>query len=64
MVSHSSPTKRIMVMPVLAYIIMMISNVIPGEPVALRFIGPVVMGIPFGIALWRLLTRGKISHSA
>ena len=64
MVSHSSPTKRIMVMPVLAYVIMMISNVVPGEPVALRFIGPVVMGIPFGIALWRLLTRDKILHSA
>ena len=59
----SSLTKRIMVMPVLAYGIMMISNIVPGEPSALRFIGPVVMGIPLGIALWRLLVDQNLRTS-
>jgi len=61
---NSSLTKQIMVMPILAYGMMMISNIIPGEPPELRFIGPVVMGIPLCIALYRLLTCGKISNPA
>lgn len=60
---NSGLAKRIMIMPLLAYCAMMISNIIPGEPAALRFIGPVVMGIPLGIALYRLLTRVEISSS-
>ena len=61
---NSNLTKQIMIMPVLAYVIMMVSNIVPGEPLELRFIGPIVMGIPFGIALWRLLTRNRISNLA
>lgn len=61
---NNNLTKWIMIMPVLAYGIMMISNIVPGEPPALRFIGPVVMGIPLGIALWRLLMRNRISNPA
>ena len=63
--SHSNYlTKKIMVMPILAYGIMMISNIIPGEPPALRFIGPVVMGIPLCIGLYRLLICSRISAAA
>lgn len=61
---NNNLTKQIMVMPVLAYGIMMISNIVPGEPSALRLIGPVVMGVPLGIALWRLLVCSKISNPA
>ncbi|HSA97554.1 MAG TPA: carotenoid biosynthesis protein, partial [Candidatus Nitrosotenuis sp.] len=52
---NNSLTKQIMALPVFAYGIMMISNIIPGEPPALIFIGPIVMGIPLCIALYRLL---------
>ncbi|TBR26468.1 MAG: carotenoid biosynthesis protein [Candidatus Nitrosotenuis sp.] len=61
---NNNLTKRIMVIPVLAYGIMMISNIVPGEPSALRFIGPIVMGIPLSIALWRLLMYNRILNPA
>lgn len=61
---NNNLTKWIMVMPVLAYGIMMISNIVPGEPSALRFIGPIVMGIPLSIALWRLLMCNRILNPA
>lgn len=61
---NNSLTKQIVIMPILAYGIMMISNIIPGEPLTLRFIGPVVMGIPLCIALCRLFIHGRTSNPA
>ena len=46
-----------MLMPLIAYGIMMIANIIPGEPADLRIIGPIVMGLPLAIALKRLLSN-------
>jgi len=43
-----------MIIPVSAYGLMLIANIIPGEPPELRIIGPVIMGIPILIALIRI----------
>ena len=59
---YNSLTKRIMITPLLAYGAMMISNIIPGEPPALRLIGPIVMGIPLCIALYHLWIHSRISN--
>ena len=43
----------ILVLPVLAYGLMLIANLMPGEPPELRIIGPIVMGIPIIVAISR-----------
>ena len=43
----------IMLLPVAAYGLMLIANLMPGEPPELRIIGPIIMGIPIVIALIR-----------
>lgn len=42
-----------LVLPVLAYGLMLVANLIPGEPPELLFIGPIIMGIPFILAMIR-----------
>lgn len=42
-----------LILPMLAYGLMLIANLIPGEPAELLYIGPVIMGIPFVFALIR-----------
>jgi len=42
-----------LILPVLAYGLMLIANIIPGEPEDLRIIGPIIMGIPIAFALMR-----------
>ena len=44
---------RFGIIPVFAYGIMLIANLIPGEPPELRIIGPIIMGIPIIIAIIR-----------
>lgn len=46
-------SNSVLVLPVLAYGLMLIANLMPGEPPELRIIGPIVMGIPIAIALAR-----------
>lgn len=41
-------------LPIGAYAFMLIANIIPGEPPELRIIGPIIMGIPIAVALYRL----------
>lgn len=47
----------IILLPLIGYGGMMITNIIPGEPPELRIIGPVVMGVPLAIAVSRLLKK-------
>jgi uncharacterized membrane protein len=47
----------IILLPLIGYGAMMITNIIPGEPPELRIIGPIVMGIPLVIATTRLLKK-------
>lgn len=57
----------VVLLPVMAYGFMMLSNVIPGEPPELQFIGPVIMGIPIImvlVSLWRNKNRNKIENSS
>lgn len=42
------------VLPVLAYGLMLVANLIPGEPPELRIIGPILMGIPIIMAIIRI----------
>ena len=42
------------ILPIAAYGLMLIANIIPGEPEELRIIGPIIMGIPIVIALFRI----------
>ena len=42
-----------LLLPVFAYGLMLVANLMPGEPEELRYIGPIIMGIPFVIALLR-----------
>jgi len=42
-----------LVLPVLAYGLMLIANLIPGEPKDLLFVGPIIMGIPIILAIIR-----------
>ena len=57
-VSPSRPLSTpIILLPLIGYGAMMVTNIIPGEPPELRIIGPVVMGIPLAIAASRLLKK-------
>ena len=57
-VSPSRPLSiPIILLPLIGYGAMMITNIIPGEPPELRIIGPIVMGIPLAIAAIRLLKK-------
>lgn len=47
------------VIPVAAFGLMLIANIIPGEPPELRIIGPIVMGVPIVFALIRLKQKIK-----
>lgn len=42
-----------LVLPVFAYGLMLVANLIPGEPAELLYIGPIIMGTPFVFALLR-----------
>jgi len=42
-----------LILPVLAYGLMLIANIIPGEPEDLRIVGPIIMGIPIILAMMR-----------
>ena len=50
----------VLVLPVLAYGLMLIANLMPGQPPDLRIIGPIIMGIPILIAIIRF-KKNKIS---
>ncbi len=57
-VSSSRPLSTpIILLPLIGYGAMMVTNIIPGEPPELRIIGPVVMGVPLAIAVSRLLKK-------
>ena len=57
-VSPSRPLSTpIILLPLIGYGAMMVTNIIPGEPSELRIIGPVVMGVPLAIAVSRLLKK-------
>lgn len=57
-ISRSRPVSTpIILLPLIGYGAMMITNIIPGEPPELRIIGPIVMGIPLTIAAIRLLKK-------
>ena len=57
-ISRSRPVSTpIILLPLIGYGAMMITNIIPGEPPELRIIGPIVMGIPLAIAAIRLLKK-------
>ncbi len=57
-VSRSHPVSTpVILLPLIGYGAMMVTNIIPGEPPELRIIGPVVMGIPLAIAASRLLKK-------
>jgi putative membrane protein len=53
--SHRPLSTPIILLPLISYGTIMVSNIIPGEPPELRIIGPIVMGIPLAIAAARLL---------
>ncbi len=42
-----------LIIPALAYGLMLIANIIPGEPEELRIVGPIIMGIPIAFAIMR-----------
>ena len=57
-VSPSRPLSTpIILLPLIGYGAMMVTNIIPGEPSELRIIGPVVMGVPLAIDVTRLLKK-------
>ena len=58
--SHRPLSTPIILLPLISYGTIMVSNIIPGEPPELQIIGPIVMGIPLAIAAARLL-RNKNS---
>ena len=63
-VSPSRPLSiPIILLPLIGYGAMMVTNIIPGEPPELRIIGPVVMGIPLAIAAIRLLRKNADAPS-
>ena len=49
--------KFTIILPIAAYGLMLIANIIPGEPEEIRIIGPIIMGIPITIALIRLYKK-------
>jgi uncharacterized membrane protein len=53
----------IILLPLIGYGAMMVTNIIPGEPPELRIIGPVVMGVPLAIAVSRLLKKNADTSS-
>jgi uncharacterized membrane protein len=54
----------IILLPLIGYGTMMVTNIIPGEPPELRIIGPIVMGIPLTIAATRLLMNNNVGTAA
>jgi putative membrane protein len=63
-VSPSRPLSiPIILLPLIGYGAMMITNIIPGEPPELRIIGPIVMVIPLAIAAIRLLKKNADTPS-
>jgi putative membrane protein len=52
--SHRPLSTPIILLPLISYGTIMVSNIIPGEPPELRIIGPIVMGIPLAMAATRL----------
>jgi len=63
-ISRSRPVSTpIILLPLIGYGAMMITNIIPGEPPELRIIGPIVMGIPLAIAAIRLLKKNANTPS-
>jgi putative membrane protein len=64
-ISRSRPVSTpIILLPLIGYGAMMITNIIPGEPPELRIIGPIVMGIPLAIAAIRLLKKNADTATA
>jgi putative membrane protein len=53
--SHNPLSTPIILLPLISYGTIMVSNIIPSEPPELRIIGPIVMGVPLAIAVTRLL---------
>ncbi len=51
--SQTQIVKYSVILPVSAYGLMLIANLIPGEPQGLIFIGPIIMGIPIILAIVR-----------
>jgi putative membrane protein len=66
---QARPSRRplstpIILLPLIGYGTMMVTNIIPGEPPELRIIGPIVMGIPLAIAAIRLLMDNNVGTAA
>ena len=51
------------ILPVLGYGLMLVANLVPGEPQELRIIGPIIMGIPIIMALIRFKQNKKLEGS-
>lgn len=51
------------ILPVLGYGLMLVANLVPGEPQELRIIGPIIMGIPIVMALIRFKQNKKLEGS-
>lgn len=49
------------ILPVLAYGLMLLANLIPGEPPELQIIGPIIMGIPIIIAIIRFKQNKELT---
>jgi len=49
------------ILPVLAYGLMLVANLIPGEPPELQVIGPIIMGIPIIIAIIRFKQNKELA---
>jgi uncharacterized membrane protein len=64
-ISRSRPISTpIILLPLIGYGAMMVTNIIPGEPPELRIIGPIVMGIPLAIATISLLRKNADTTAA
>ena len=53
--------KYSVILPVLAYGLMLVANLIPGEPPELQIIGPIIMGIPIIIAIIRFKQNKELT---
>jgi len=53
-------SNHFMILPVLGYGLMLVANIIPGEPQELQIIGPIIMGIPIIIATIRFQQNKKL----
>jgi len=49
------------ILPVLAYGLMLVANLMPGEPPELQVIGPIIMGIPIIIAIIRFKQNKELT---